>query len=145
MPDVTPAARRLRTLWGAITAGGLGALVALSVLGAMQAEHPLASRADAAFYVCALYSVAALGVAFWLVGRMERRAAEAPSESAALGVVRTTGVAAMAAVESSAILAGAAVFLTGNVMAAAYGVPLVAFAWLTWPTDARVARWLGSR
>ena len=143
MPDVSPVARRLRTLWGAITAGGLGALAVLSVLGATQPEHVLAGRADAAFYVCALYSVAALAVAFWFIGRMERQAA-APSADA-LSAVRTNGVVAMAAVESSAVLAGLAVFLTGNVMAAAYGVPLVAFAWLTWPTDARVAGWLGRR
>ncbi len=121
------------------------ALAVLSVLGATQAEHALAGRADAAFYACALYSVAALAVAFWLVGRMERQAAAAPSEGAALAVVRTHGVAAMAAVESSAVLAGLAVFLTGNVMAVAFGVPLLAFAWLTWPTDARVAGWLGRR
>ncbi len=145
MPDVSLAAARLRALWAALAAGGLTALVILTVLGASEPTPALAGRADAAFYACALYSVVALATAFWLVGRMERQAAAAPSEDAALAVVRTHGIAAMAAIESSAVLAGLVVFLTGNVMAVAFGVPLLAFAWLTWPTDARVAGWLRRR
>lgn len=138
-------ARSLRTLWAAITVGGLMALTVLTVLGVTADAHALASRADEAFYACALYSAVALGVAFWLVARMPSRADAAPSEAAASASVRASGVAAMAAAESSAILAGAAVFLTGNALVAAFGVPFVAFAALTWPTDARVAAWMGAR
>ena len=143
MIDPATAARPLRALWGALTAGGLSALIVLTVLGASETEHAMASQADAAFYACALYGVAALAVAFWLLRRMETRAASAPTAAAALATVRGHGVAALAAVESSAVLAGVVVFLTGNVLAVAFGVPLAAFAWLTWPTEARVARWLG--
>ena len=145
MLDPAVAARPLRALWGAVTAGGLSALGVLTVLGATQDAPPMASQADAAFYACALYGVVALAAGFALLRRMETRAAAAPSEAAALATVRGHGVAALAAVESSAVLAGLVVFATGNVLAVAFGVPLAAFAWLTWPTAARVASWLGRR
>lgn len=140
-----PAARSLRALWAAVTLGGLSAVAVLTVLAAMADTHPMAGRADAAFYVCALYSAAAMVAAFALLARMRSRVAAAPSEAAALATARTHGVAAMAAAESSAILAGLVVFLSGNVLAAAFAVPFVAFAALTWPTEARVAGWLAAR
>ena len=140
-----PFARSLRTLWAAITVGGLMALTVLTVLGVTRGDHALANRADAAFYACAVYSAVALGVAFWLLSRLPARVDAAPSDAVAGASLRASAVAAMAAAESSAILAGAAVFLTGNMLVAAFGVPFVAFAALTWPTDARVAAWMGER
>jgi hypothetical protein len=145
MTDPAAASRRLRTLWGAVCAGGLSALAALTVVAVSQPTHPMAEHADAAFYVCAVYGVVALAVGFWLLQRMERQLVAAPSDDAALTVVRGHGVAAMAAVESSAVLAGVVVFLTGNVLALAFGVPLLAFTALTWPNADRVAGWLASR
>ena len=144
MTDTAVAARPLRALWGALTAGGLTALVALTALGTVQSP-PAPSLADTAFYVCAVYGVVALGVAFALLRRMQDRASEAPSDAAAIATIRGHGAAALAAVESSAVLAGAVVFLTGNVLAVAFGIPLVAFAAITWPTEERVAGWLALR
>ena len=144
MTDTAAAARPLRALWGALTAGGLTALVALTALGIVQSP-PAPSLADTAFYVCAVYGVVALGVAFALLRRMQDRASEAPSDAAAIATIRGHGAAALAAVESSAVLAGAVVFLTGNVLAVAFGIPLVAFAAITWPTEERVAGWLALR
>ena len=142
MPDL---ARSLRTLWAAITVGGLSALAILTVLSVTADTHAFPGRADDAFYLCALFSAAALGVAFWLISRIPARVGAAPSEAAAGASVRALGVAAMAAAEASAILAGAAVFITGNVLVAAFGAPFLAFAALTWPTDARVAARMGAR
>ena len=144
MTDPVAAARPLRALWGALTAGGLASTVVLTVLS--RTQPPAAPQlADAAFYTCALYGVVTLGVAFWLLRRMETRLIEAPTDASALATVRGSGVAALAAVESSAVLAGVAVFLTGNLLVLAFAAPLAAFAWLTWPTEARVASWLALR
>ena len=140
-----PAARSLRALWAAVTLGGVSAVVVLTVFAATADTHPMAARADEAFYVCALYSAAAMVAAFALLARMRIRVATAPTEAAALATARTHGVAAMAAAESPAILAGVVVFLTGNMLAAAFAVPFVAFAAITWPTEARVAGWLAAR
>lgn len=142
MTDLAAAARPLQALWGALCAGGLAALGVLTALAVSQPDPPMADWADAAFYACAVYGVVALAVAFWLLRRMESRLSAAPSDAAALAVVRTHGVAAMAAVESSAVLAGVVAFLTGNLLALAFGVPLVAFTALTWPSPRRVAGWL---
>ena len=134
----------LRALWGALTAGGLAAAAVLTALSQTQ-PPPQPQLADAAFYACAVYGVVALGVAFWLLRRMEARLLEAPTDASALATVRGTGVAALAAVESSAVLAGMAVFLTGNLLALAFAAPLAAFSWLTWPTEVRVASWIALR
>ncbi|HEX8299094.1 MAG TPA: hypothetical protein VF594_08030 [Rubricoccaceae bacterium] len=142
---LSSAVRSLRALWAAVTLGGLSALAVLTVLAVSAESHPMAAHADTAFYVCALYSALALVVAFALLARMRSRLAEAPSEAAALATARMHGVAALAAAESSAILAGVVVFLTGNVLAAAYAVPFLAFAAITWPTESRVASWLAVR
>ena len=144
MTDPVAAARPLRALWGALTAGGLTALAALTALGIVQSP-PSPNLADQAFYVCAIYGVVALGAAFALLRRMQTRVANTPSDAAAVATIRGHGVAALAAVESSAVLAGAVVFLTGNVLAVAFGIPLVAFAAITWPTEERVAGWLALR
>ncbi len=136
-------ARSLRTLWTAIGVGGLMALTILVVLSVTGGSPALPERADDAFYLCAIYSALALAAAFFLLSRIPARVDAAPSEAAANAAIRTFGVAALAAAESSAILAGAAVFITGNVLVAAFGVPFLAFVALTWPTDARVAAWLG--
>ncbi|HEX8385404.1 MAG TPA: hypothetical protein VF576_04415 [Rubricoccaceae bacterium] len=145
MTDTAAASRPLQALWGALCAGGLAALVVLVALAVTQEDPTMADRADAAFYGCAVYGVVALALAFWLLHRMEGQLMAAPSDAAALAVVRTHGVAAMAAVESSAVLAGVAAFLTGNLLAVAFGVPLVAFTALTWPSADRVAGWLSLR
>ena len=145
MTDPAAAARPLQALWGAVCAGGLSALVVLTVLAASQPAPAMADRADAAFYACAVYGVVALAFAFWLLRRMESRIVLAPSDAAALAVVRGHGVAALAAVESSAVVAGLAAFLTGNLLAVAFGVPLLAFTALTWPSAGRIAGWISLR
>lgn len=145
MTDPAAAARPLQALWGALCAGGLASLVVLTGLAVSEPDPAMADRADAAFYACAVYGVVALAVAFWLLRRMEARLVDAPSDAAALATARGYGVAAMAAVESSAVLAGLVAFLTGNLLAVAFGVPLVAFTALTWPSADRVAGWLALR
>lgn len=145
MTDLVAASRPLQALWGAVTAGGVTALTVLTALSLSQPTAPATGQADNAFYACAVYGIVALALAFWLLRRMETRVAAAPSDAAALAVARGHAVAALAAVESSAVLAGLVVFLTGNLLALAFGVPLIAFAALTWPSAARVGGWLALR
>ena len=145
MTDPALAARPLQALWGALCAGGLAAVVVLGTLSATQGEPALPEHADTAFYACALASVVALGAGFWLLQRMEARLPSATSDAEALATVRGLGATAMAAVEASAVLAGVAAFVTGNLFALAFAVPLVAFTALTWPSPRRVAGWLALR
>ena len=120
----------------------------MGVLGALAAAAsapPMPERAEGAFYAVALVSVVALAGAFALVQRMERRLARAGSDAEAERAVMGYGVAALAAAEVPALGGALAAFLTGDLLALAFGVPLFAFAWLTWPSDGRVGYWLALR
>lgn len=133
----------LRLLWGAIGVGGV--LVALVLATAGPSRPAVPQHADAAFYLVALLSAAATGAAFALLRRLEVRLPAARGETEARALVQTHGVLALAVAETPAVIAGVAVFLTGNTLALAFLVPFVAFVALTWPSDARVARWLAKR
>lgn len=139
------AARTLRFLWAAICAGG--ALVLVVFGGLVVAGHggSLGEHAEAAFYATALVGMAGLVGAFALLRLMERRLLDAGSDAEAEGLVQSFGVAALAAVEGVAVASGVAAFLTGDLLPLAFGAPLFAFTWLTWPSDARVAHWLALR
>ena len=144
MDSVTSFARLLRILWGAICAGGA---VVLAVMGglARTAGTILPEHAESAFYLTALVSMAGLGAALWLIRSMEGRLIQAGSDAEAQAIVRSNGIAALGIVDATAIVAAVAAFLTGDLLVLAFGAPLFAFAWLTWPSDARVARWLAMR
>lgn len=141
MSDVSTFARPLRLVWLAVCAGAGLALVVLGGL-AVTRPAPMAEHAEAAFYTVALLSAVGTAAAFALAQRMETRLIEAGSDAEAERAVRSFGVAALAAAEVPALAGGLAAFLTGDLMPLAFGVPLFAFAWLTWPSDGRVAYWL---
>ena len=105
----------------------------------------LGEHGEAAFYTVALVGLVGLIGAFALLRRMEGRLLQAGSDAEAESVVQSYGVAALAAVEGVAVAGGVAAFLSGDLLPLAFGAPLFAFAWLTWPSDARVAHWLALR
>ena len=145
MPEIATVARPLRVVWAAVCAG---AALAVGVMGglAVRAErHPLGDHAEGAFYAVALVGVAATAGAFALVHRMERRLVHAGSDAEAEALIRSYGVAALAAAEVPALAGATAAVLTGDLLPLAFGAPLAAFAALVWPSDARVAGWLAMR
>ena len=144
MDDVTPFARTLRILWAAICVGGAVVLVVMGGL-ATTAGTALPELAQEAFYLVALASLGGLGAALFLVRTMEGRLIQAGSDAEAQAIIRSMGVSALALVDATAVAAGVAAFLTGDLLVLAFGFPLFAFAWMTWPSDGRVARWLAMR
>ena len=138
-------ARPLRIVWLAVCAGGALAMGVLGALAAVSSRAPMPEHAEGAFYSVALVSVVALAGALALVRQMETRLARAGSDAEAQRTLVGFGVAALAAAEVPAVAGALAAFLTGEMLALAFGVPLFAFAWLTWPSDSRVGYWLALR
>ena len=144
MPDVSTIARPLRLIWLAVCGGAVALTVALAGLAATQ-PPPMPERAQAFFYGLALLSAVALAGAFWVMSRLEERLPHAGSDAEAERLLRTSGVAALAAAEVPTLGAAVATFLTGDLLTLALGVPLFLFAALTWPSDGRVGYWLALR
>ncbi|GAB5535431.1 MAG: hypothetical protein Rubg2KO_16800 [Rubricoccaceae bacterium] len=142
MNDVTPFAQRLRILWLSICAGGALILVIMGWMAASGQGGTLADSAETVFYLIALLSIGALGMALFLIRTMETRLHQAASEAEGKGTIQSLGLAALAAVDASAVGSAVAAFLTGDLLILAFGAPLFAFAALTWPSDGRVTRWL---
>lgn len=144
MIEISTVAQPLRIVWLAVCAG---AAVAVGVFGALAASRPapMPEHAEAAFYLVALVSLVGTGAAFTLQRMMETRVARAGSDEEAAAALRTLGVASLAAAEAPALVGALAAFLTGDLLALAFAVPLFAFAWLTWPSDDRVGSWLAMR
>ncbi|MEM0962778.1 MAG: hypothetical protein AAGK21_09615 [Bacteroidota bacterium] len=142
MTDTASFARVLRLVWLAVTSG---ATLVMGVLGYLAAsgEPPQPDLASTLFYGVAVLSMVATAVAFWLIRQMETRLLNAGSNANARGIVQGFGIAALAAAETPAILGAIAAYLTGDLLALAFGVTMYAFAALTWPSDGRVAYWLG--
>ena len=144
--DARDVALPLRVVWAAVLGGAVLAMGAMAWLSALRTTAaPLAERSDVSFYVVALIGVAGTAGAFALVHRMERRLREAGSGAEAERALRLHTVAALAAAEVPALAAALAAFLTGDLLTLAFGAPLFAFAALLWPSDDRVAGWLGAR
>ena len=146
-PDaVRDVAVPLRIVLVAVLGGAAAAMGALAWMSAVRSTAaPLAENAEGTFYVVALLGVVCTAGAFALVQRMERRLAEADSDAAAERALRLHLGAAIAAAEVPALAGAIGAFLTGDPLALAFGVPLFAFAALLWPSDDRVAGWLGAR
>lgn len=145
MNDVTPFAQRLRILWLSICMGGSLILGVMGWLAASGQGGTLAENAETAFYLIALLSLGGLGLALFLIRSMETRLLQTTSDAEARQTIQTLGIVALATVDATAILAAVGTFLTGDLLVLAFGVPLFAFAALTWPSDSRVARWLEMR
>ena len=146
-PDaVRDVALPLRIVWSAVLGGAVVAVGAMAWLSALrETAAPLAGRSEGAFYVVALLGVAGTAGAFALVHRMGRRVWEAETDERAERAVRLHTVAALAAAEVPALAAAVALLLTGDPLVLAFAAPLFAFAALLWPSDDRVAGWLGAR
>ena len=138
-------ARTLRTLWAAVCLAGAAALGVFGALAATATSPPLAEHADLVFYATAAVGMAGLAAGFGLLRAMETRLNRAGSDAEAGAALRTYGLMALAAVEGSAVAAGVGALLSGDLLPLAFGAPLFAFAWLTWPSDGRVAHWLALR
>ena len=145
MSDVAPFARLLRIVWLAVCAGGVLILVVMGGLAATTIEPTLSDARDGVFYGVALLAMAATAGAFALIRTMENRLFQAGSEAEAQQTVRSFGIAALAMAELPAILGAVGALLTGELLTLAFGATLLAFAWLTWPSDDRVAAWLALR
>ena len=145
MTDTPAIARPLRIVWLAVCAGGALAMGIMGALAAVASRPAMPEHAEGAFYTVALVSVVALAAALALVRRMESRLERAGSDAEAQRTLMGYGVAALAAAEVPALAGALAAFLTGDLLALAFGVPLFAFAWLTWPSDGRVGYWLSLR
>ena len=145
MNDVTPFAQRLRILWLSICVGGALVLAIMGWLAASSEGGALDDSAETVFYLVAFLSISSLGMALFLIRTMESRLLQTTSEAEAKGTIQALGLAALAAVDASAIGSAVAALLTGDLLVLAFGVPLFAFAALTWPSDARVIRWLEMR
>lgn len=132
--DPTALSRTLRTLWGAIAAGGG---VILAAMGGLAVTQPpsLPDAGQAAFFGVAVLSLAGLAGALAIMRTLENRETRTPAE-----VMQR----ALVAVDATVIVAAVAAFLTGDVLALAFGVPLFGFVAVFWPTEARVERWLGA-
>lgn len=141
MSEISTLALPLRIVWLAVCAG---AAVAVGVFGALAASRPapMPEHAEAAFYAAALISVVGTAAAFALQRAMEARLLRAGSDAEAERALRLFGVASLAAAEVPALAGAVAAFLTGDLLSLAFVVPFFAFAWLTWPSDDRVAHWL---
>lgn len=142
MNDVTAFAQRLRILWISICMGGALILAVMGWMAASGQGGTLADSAETVFYLVAFLSISALGAALFLIRTMESRLLQTTSEAEAKGTIQSLGLAALAAVDASAVGSAVAAFLTGDLLVLAFGVPLFAFAALTWPSDGRVTRWL---
>ena len=145
MTDARSFAAPLRVVWLAVCAGGAVAMGTMGAMAVVSDRAPLPEHAEGAFYVVALLSMAALAIAFALVRRMEGRLGRAESDAQAERAVLSYGAAALAAATVPALAGALAALLTGDLLALAFGAPLFAFAWLIWPSDGRVAYWLGLR
>ena len=144
--DARDVAVPLRVVLVAVLSGAAAAMGTMAAMAALRSTAaPLAGRAEGAFYVVALLGVVCTAGAFALVQRMERRLVEAGSRAEAERALRLHLGAALAAAEVPALAGAVAAFLTGDPLALAFGVPLFAFAVLLWPSDGRVAGWLGAR
>jgi len=145
MNDVTPFAQRLRILWLSVCSGGALILAIMGWMAASGQGGTLADSAETVFYLVAFLSIGALGMALFLIRTMETRLLQATSEAQSKQTVQSLGLAALASVDATAVGSAVAAFLTGDLLVLAFGVPLFAFAALTWPSDARVTRWLEMR
>lgn len=134
--DAVPLSRQMRLLWGAIVAGAAMLIVVVPAVGTDGPPAP--DLADGVFYGVAVLSLLGTGFAFWVLRRLEDGEATGRPDR-----VRMLGVGALAAAEVPALAAAVGAFVTGNALALAFAVPFLAFAALTWPTEERVARWLG--
>ena len=136
--DATALSRQLRTLWGAVL-GGAALVLAVMAWFAVTTEPSAPELAQPAFFGVAVVSVAGLVAALALMRALENAEARTPVE------VQQRALFAIAAVDVTVVVAGVAALLTGDVLALAFGVPLFGFAAAFWPSEARVARWLGGR
>ena len=145
-PDAAALSRQLRTLWSAVLAGG--ALV-LAVMGglAVSGEPSVPELAQPAFFGVAVLSLGGLIAALALMRTLEDPGS-GPGQAAEPHTpvqVQQRALLAIAALDATVVIAGVAALLTGDVLALAFGAPLFGFAAVFWPTEARVARWLGDR
>lgn len=144
MTDPSAYAAPLRVVWLAVCAGATVAVVALGAL-AMTRPAPVPEWSAGAFYAVALLSAVSLVGAVALMRRMEGRLLQVGSEEKAARTVGLYGIAALAAAQVPALAGALAAFLTGDLLALAFGAPLFVLAWLTWPSDGRVGYWLSLR
>ncbi|MEO0557841.1 MAG: hypothetical protein AAF170_06630 [Bacteroidota bacterium] len=142
MNDVTAFAQRLRILWISICMGGALILAIMGWMAASGQGGTLSDSAETVFYLVAVLSIGALGAALFLIRTMESRLLQTTSEAEAKGTIQSLGLAALATVDASAVGSAVAAFFTGDLLVLAFGMPLFAFAALTWPSDGRVLRWL---
>ena len=144
MSDSPPLGATLRVLWRAVFSS---AALLIAVLAWLSAQQP-ASRpdlAETAFYAAAATSVLGTAAAFWLLRRRDAAIRASSSGEEARLALQSWSLFALVAAEVPVLVAALAAFLTGEWLTLAFVVPFVAFAALSWPSEARVAGVLAQR
>ena len=136
--DPLALSKQLRTLWGALCAGVVLLSGVMGWLAATEPDAPLGDAAQAVFFGVAALNLLAMVGALAVMRRLEDGTASAPD------AVQQRAILALAMLEVGAFAAAIAAFLTGDLFTLAFGASMLGFAFVFWPTEARVARWLGA-
>ena len=129
--------KQIQMLWGALCAGVVVLYATMGWLTVTEPEPAFADAAQPAFFGVAVLSLAGLGLALWVMRGLEDGTEHTPDQ------VQQRAIVALAGLEATAFAAAIAAFLTGDLLPLAFGVPMLAFAAVFWPDEARVAHWLG--
>ena len=119
-------------------AGIVLASVVMAGLVSTGTDGGMTDAAQPAFFGVAVLNLVGLAVALSMMRGLEDR------EARDAGYVQSRALIAIAALEATGFLAAIAAFLTGDLLTLAFVVPMLGFAVVFWPSEARVARWLGS-
>ncbi len=138
--DARPAdLRALQLVWRALVGGVALMTVVLGGLTAVGYGRAVSEGTETFFYVNALVNLAAVLAAFAVQRRLvDRKLPAAGTRAEALAAVRSSGVLSLAFLEGSALVAGVASFLTGELVNLLFAAPFFGFAFVFFPTAVRV-------
>jgi hypothetical protein len=140
--DLREWTRALQALWGTLLGGPLVALLATAAALAAGFAPSRPPAGDALFYLNGLGNTAALAWAFAVQHQTRlavRRAREPADRLAHAYTLARRGLPPLAA---AALFACVAALASGAWVHLAFLLPVIGFAILFYPTDARVGRWL---
>ncbi len=133
--------RTLRIIWLAVSMGVI-LLSAVMIFVVRTGSGGTITNGNLVFGLNAAINIAALIAGFSLQKKLDAELPLMGSYAEAMGRIRIRCILSIALVEGSALFAAIATFLTGDLLNLAFVVPFFAFAWLFFPSDARIAYWL---
>lgn len=135
--------RTLHLVWSALLGGVALMTVVLGTLTIIGYGRAFDEGTAVFFYVNAAINFSAVLAAFAVQRRlMDHRLPATGTRAEGLAAIRTAGVLSLAFLEGSALVAGVAAFLTGELVNLLFVVPFFGFAAVFFPTTARVEAWL---